>query len=368
MFDNRSIILIDKEALVSNLQFLCERSATTDFCAVVKANAYGHGLKQIAGTLHEQGVNTFAVSSVSEGVKLRQFLNDSKILVFPDVYDDKWESLRAYRLIPVIHDLSSLRSLLSNDIEGLEIHIEVDTGMGRTGLQAQHFQELSVLMEQACQKHRISGVYTHLASSFKSKPEFSKDQKYKLLQAYSQFKQYLNKEHSFHLYNSVGNLTNQQPVDLGSRIGLSLYGIAPIEDEICSNLKPVLSWISKPIQLKTVNIGEGISYESTWVATRSSVIATIPVGYGDGYPRSLSNKGRVIINGCYASIVGNICMDYFMVDVTDISNVTKDSRVTLIGADGRGEISVHDLANIDKTIPYEILCRLNSRILNRSYN
>jgi alanine racemase len=359
MVSQRSAITINLDYLRDNVTFLKKKNIK-NICAVVKANAYGHGIDKILNTLVKEGITWFAVSSVDEGIEVRKLIGKKvHIIVFPDFYCSRWQQIYQYNLIPVIHSFKVLESFLLNSHKGQQFHLEFDTGMTRTGFRVEDCPQ--IVKKLKCHKINMTGVYTHLISSIYNKNKLTCLQVERFSEVVKCLRQEINSTLISHIENSSAILFPVNGVYEISRIGLSLYGIELIDKPETSKLRPILEWVSKPIQILTVLKGSSVSYEQTWKAKRDSKIAVIPVGYADGYPRALSNKGKVLFDGRLVPIIGNICMDFMMVDVTDCGLIEIDSEVILIGGRGDVKVKISDLAKWAGTIPYEIMCNIGQR-------
>ncbi len=355
----RSEINIDLYALERNIQLIRGSILEADVCAVVKANAYGHGALPIAKKLCEIGISWFAVSSILEAVDLREGgVNDQNILIFGSGFLNELDTIRRYRLTPVIHSEECLVTVTKNLTSELKVHLELDTGMGRTGLQQAD-------MARAIQEVRknpylvIDGVFTHFACADNPQSLFTQNQLELFENTIEKLANSGISPRYVHAANSPGILTTESKFNL-VRPGLLMYGVSPYpQNEML--VRPVLTWKTKPCQLKMLPVGESISYGHTWTAKRKTMIAVIPVGYADGYPRIASNKGFVLVGNHKTPIVGNICMDYMMLDITDCIGVTLDTTITLVGSHGGEEISLNDIATWSDTIPYEVMCNVGKR-------
>ena len=357
---------IDLAALLHNLSKIRERlSHNCSIMAVVKANAYGHGAVDVSRALVQAGVTRLAVASVHEGIALREAGINADILVLVDLFDKHIEELLAYRLTPVITE-QRLLPQLAKEAEAanqpLSIHIKVDTGMGRLGLPA---SELLTFLDAVLRwkSIRIEGFMTHLADSDGDDSSHTEQQLKCFRGLLEQIEQRGMTVPFVHVANSAAIMRYPQSHFSLVRPGIMLYGYHTLPDAVpCPQLQPVLSLRAMVVQLRTIKPGETVSYNRTFVAKRPSTIAVLPIGYADGYNRQLSNKGFVLIDGKRAPIVGLICMDMTMVDVTDIPSVRVGDCVTLIGRQGQEAIWADEIAGWTRTIPYETLCAIGSRI------
>jgi alanine racemase len=357
---------IDLAALIHNLSKIRERlSHNCSIMAVVKANAYGHGAVDVSRALGQAGVTRLAVASVHEGIALREAGINGNILVLGALLETQIQELFSYRLTPVIHE-QRLLPQLAKEAEAanqpLSIHIKVDTGMGRLGLPA---SELLTFLDAVLRwkSIRIEGFMTHLADSDGDDSSHTEQQLKCFRGLLEQIEQRGMTVPFVHVANSAAIMRYPQSHFSLVRPGIMLYGYHTLPDAVpCPHLQPVLSLRAMIVQLRTIKPGETVSYNRTFVAKRPSTIAVLPIGYADGYNRQLSNKGFVLIDGKRAPIVGLICMDMTMVDVTDIPSVRVGDCVTLIGRQGQEAIWADEIAGWTRTIPYETLCAIGSRI------
>ncbi|MCB4791705.1 MAG: alanine racemase [Elusimicrobia bacterium] len=336
----------------------------TKLLAVVKANAYGHLSAPLSKIALQNGVYALGVSSIEEGIALRQNGIKGKILVLGSIYPlSNFAVTSKYGLIPTISSQLSLHELASTARKlkkRLPFHLKVDTGMGRIGISPKNAVKL--LDEIASAKNvSLEGIYTHFSVA-------GTNQKYTLKQLNS-FKAVLKyaKKLGFnfiaHSANSSALLRNRAfHLDM-ARPGLLLYGMYPFKGaRKLIKLSQVLSWKTKVVFLKRVPKGTAISYSRTYITKRNSVIATLPVGYADGYLRKFSNKADVLIRGQRCRVVGRVTMDMIMVDVTVVKGAGIGDEVVLIGSQGKEKIRPEELANIAGTINYEITCGISYRV------
>jgi alanine racemase len=339
--------------------------AETSVMAVVKANAYGHGLIPLSQTASTCGAAYLGVSSLEEGLALRQAKIATPILILGSLFPfENFPLLFEHRLTPTIASLimaEALSRLAVERGEKIAVHMEVDTGMGRTGVMPGTALELLHAVSKL-PGLVLEGLYTHLASS-DADPEFTQQQ-VTLFRALVQKAAAENiRPQWIHWGNSAAVFSDpaQQPSLV--RPGLSLYGVPPFAKmPSAEKLEPVLRWKTRVIFLKTVPAGASVSYARTWTARRNSRVATLAVGYADGLQRVLSNRGEVLIHGRRAPILGRVTMDMTMVDVTDIAECVVGDEVVLIGSQGAASISAVELADWAGTNPYEILCAISARV------
>lgn len=327
----------------------------------VKADAYGHGLVPVSQRLAANGVDYLGVACVDEGIKLREADIRIPILILGVVLRDSIEPLFHYNLTPMVCT-EELAAALNQKAEifnrPINIHIKVDTGMGRLGVI--YSQALKFIKKISLFKFiKIEGLFTHFPLADTNR-DFTLSQIDSFSRLISRLKQKGIHIPLLHTANSAGTINFPQSHFNMVRPGLLIYGIYP-DRGLRMNLKPVLSLKTKIVYVKRVPKGCGISYGHTYVTQRPATVVTLPIGYGDGYPRSLSNLSAVLIRGRRFKISGRICMDQIMVDVGR-TPVKTGEEVVLIGQQGRGKILTQELADLSGTIPYEIVCGLGSRI------
>jgi alanine racemase len=339
--------------------------------SMVKADGYGHGALAISKALAAEGSDGFGVATLEEGVGLRQAGICAPILVLAGAYPDQVDEFFDYSLTPVIHALASLEELdaaVQGRNKALNVHLKIDTGMGRIGLLAAEFDSWLPKIKKL-RALKIEGVFSHFSHAESVEGGYTRQQ----LRIFQRVVERLRAEgispSLVHLANSAATITLPQAYFDMVRPGLMLYGIYPspaMASQIC--LKPVLSWKTRILQLKKVPAGSSISYGQTFITKRESLIATLPIGYADGYPRLLSNRGEVLINGKRAAVAGRVCMDLTMIDVTDIEKIQPGDEVVLLGRQGDAEISADEMAAWANTISYEILTSISNRVPRIHHN
>ena len=336
-----------------------------EFMAVVKANAYGHGAVPTASYLNHLGIHAFAVATVQEGVDLRLHGIQGDILVLGYTSPHQVHLLTTYDLIQTAADCAHAHALNEAAYYPVKIHIKLDTGMHRLGERSDHIQELASLF--SCQNLQILGMYSHLCVADSQKMEdilFTKLQISAFFQTVEQLKEQGLNPGKLHLQSSYGVL-NYPDLPLNyARFGIAMYGCYSSPDARLMELplRPVLSLHARIAVIKELRPGETVSYGRNFRAETPMRIATVTIGYADGLPRSLSNQQiPVLIRGQKAHIIGNICMDQMVVDVTQIPDARPGDIVTILGTDGPHTLHTEDLAEAAGTITNELLCRLNLR-------
>lgn len=362
---------INLDAIVKNVDNLMALTKeNTGALAVVKADGYGHGDVAVAKAV-AQKVTGYAVATLDEAVNLRENGVKKPILVLGYVDPYEFDILVSHEITATVFDVETAQ-LLANAArvqkKQAHCHIKVDTGMRRIGLEPDENGIAIVKQITALKELSADGIFTHFAASDET-DKTSAEHQFKL---FTDFTGRLEKEGIHFTYRHCANsaaVIDMPQVDLDMvRLGIAMYGMYP-SDEVKKEkveLFPALDLKSHITMVKEIPAGEKVSYGGTFTTTRTTKLATVSVGYGDGYPRALSSKGYVLVRGQKAPIVGRVCMDQMMVDVTDIENVTRADIVTLIGKDGDAEITVEEIAALAGTFNYEFVCDLGKRI-PRSY-
>lgn len=367
---DRGYALIDLDAMVSNMKNMkSQLKPDTRMIAVIKTDGYGHGSVPIAKSLEKLDfMFGFAVATFEEAMQLRDAGITLPILILGYTFPYSYEKMILNDIRPcvfrddMVDELDAQAAKLGKKVK---VHVKVDTGMGRIGITPDEdgFQFIKRLTEK--RNIEIEGVFTHFARA----DERDKTSARKQLQLFKGFTDRMEKELGLKnlikdCSNSAGILEMPEANLDVVRAGITLYGLAP-SGEVDMNriaLKPALSLYSTVVFVKELPEGSPVSYGGTFVTPKKMRVATIPLGYGDGYPRSLSNKGYVLICGKKAPILGRICMDQFMVDVTDIPEAKEGSKVTLIGTDGNETITTDELGVLSGRFNYELVCDLGKRI------
>ena len=360
---------IDLDAIEYNIEKMKENlPEDTKLIVVAKADCYGHGALQTTSLLSlKEYVWGFAVATLDEAIVLRRGGITKPILVLGCIFPEQWiDALENnIRITVYAEELTKVLSDLAVKIgRKAYVHVKLDTGMGRIGFTpgkegADKIEEISKLPNIV-----MEGLYTH----FSKADEGDKSYTMKQMEAYTWMKEELAGRgitfSYYHCCNSAGIIDLKGAGQNLSRAGISTYGMYPSEEVHKENvdLKPALELISHVAFVKWVDEGEMISYGGTYVTKRRTKIATIPVGYGDGYPRSLSNKGYMLIHGKKAPIIGRVCMDQCMVDVTEIEDVKFGDEVVLVGRDGDEYLSVETLSRLSDRFNYEFVCLMGKRI------
>lgn len=339
-----------------------------EIMAMVKADAYGHSAIECAKRLEEENIDWFGVALPEEGLELRQNGIKKRILCLGSYWKGQEKLCLENDITPIIFDIEKAEIYDATAKKSgivADIHVKIDTGMGRVGVRFDEAEKFAEKLK-SFSNLKLEGLMTHFASADNlSENDFTNLQIERFNKCVKMFEDKGFYPKYKDLANSPGAIVHENSRSNLVRLGGILYGLG---DDVLPNkvlkpeLKPILSLYSKIALLKKVPKGETLGYGRTFKAERDSMIATIPVGYQDGYSRVLTNKSKVIINGFFADVVGRISMDWTIVDVTDIPNVKIDDEVILIGKSSKLEIKAEDLAVLSDTISYEITCGINRRV------
>ncbi len=361
-----TVALVNREALRHNYVRIKEKlSPSTAIMAVVKADAYGHGDAMVATVLEEEGCRLFGVATVDEAVGLREGGIKGDIVVFGGIYPSDIDDLIEFGLTPVIFDMDT--ALLLNkraEKRGIKkgVHVKIDSGMGRLGLFVDQvvsfFREFKNLTSLS-----VEGILSQFSEVDDPERSYSKKQLATFLKAVSIVQGMGYTPSHIHMANSAAIVDFVESHFNLVRPGIMLYGVYPsmrLKDKIA--LRPVMELKSQILQVKRVPPGFPVSYGRSFVTTRESLIATIPMGYGDGLPYGLSGKGEVLIRGRRVPIIGKVCMDLTMVDATAVEGVEPGEEVVLMGSQKGESITAEEIAQKSGTIPYEVLCNISHRV------
>ena len=367
-----TVCYIDHEALRWNFrQIRSLIGSGVKILSMVKANGYGHGAPAVARTLAAEGSNAFGVAIIEEAIELRRHGITAPILVLTGAYLDQLELFFEHDLMPVVHDGDALQRLDAAVAQGgrsLVVHLKVDTGMGRIGFPATECDSWLPQI-QKLKALKVEGVFSHFSHAESVEGQYTRKQ----LEIFHDLVKRLAAvgivPALIHLANSAATITLSAAYFNMVRPGLMLYGVYPSPEMVARiSLRPVLSWKTRILQLKKVPSNTSISYGQTFITRRDSLIATLPIGYADGYPRLLSNRGQALVGGKRAPVAGRVCMDLTMLDVTDIAKVQQGDEVVLLGTQENETISADEMAAWADTISYEILTSIGARIPRIHYN
>jgi len=357
-------IEIDLPALRSNFQTVQNHlEGKPPILAVVKANAYGHGAVRVGRTLLEEGASVLGVATVDEARELREGGIEGRILILGRMVEaDIPAALRWQTEITLQHPEMALwvsRAAVSKGVT-VPVHLKVDTGMTRLGFYWETaYEEIGKVLDLPGLD--LCCVYTHFANADLGDREFTQIQIQRFEDLCLKLKQ-SGAQVCHHISNSAAIMTGQTPEGCGARPGIMLYGSSPAGNIPSEELSPILTWKCRVLQVKEVPEGTGVSYGHDFITARVSRIATISVGYADGYLRCLTNRGQVLIKGKRAPVVGRVTMDMTMVDVTDLPDVRPGDEVVVIGRQGDDAITAEEVAAWADTINYEIYCALSHRV------
>lgn len=371
-FLRRTWAEIDLDNALFNFEQIKQKAAGRAIMPVVKADGYGHGANMLAKLYEDNGADGFAVSNINEAIKLRKFGIKKDILVLGFTPIEYINQMYAFNIIQTVYckeyaEQLSLAAGENNFI--IKVHFKVDTGMARIGFDARDNSLKGISEIEECLKLdnlKFEGVFTHFSSadSIDSEDIAFSDKQYALFcNAIDRLKQNGHSFECVHCCNSAASALRSNNIGNLIRPGIILYGLSPAYGlDIGFTQKPIMSIKSAVSMVKTIRSGDAVSYGRTFVADREMRVATVPIGYADGFPRAMSNNGFVLIDGKKAPIIGRVCMDQMTVDVTEIENVDIGTVVTVIGRDGENEITFDDIANACNTISYEIMCNISIRM------
>lgn len=358
-----AIAEINLSAIANNLREIKNLVKEKEIIAVVKADAYGHGAVEVTKRLVKEGVKYLAVAYISEALELRNAGINANIIVLFDCENIK--ELFDYNLTPVIHDVKTAK-LISKEAKRrnkpVSVHVKIDTGMGRLGLcnhdrvveEILHISKLPFIM--------VRGLLSHFSEADLADRTYAEEQLRKFCRIKNTISRIIKREIFSHMANSAAIISFKEAYLDAVRPGLLIYGYSPSSINYKNiSIKPAMNVKTKLLYIRKVKAGSPVSYGRTFITKRNSKIGIIPVGYADGYNRLLSNNADVIIKGKRVPVVGRVCMDLTMVDVTDLKNVKEGEEVVLLGKQGNSLITADELAIKCGTISYEILTSLGSR-------
>lgn len=361
---------IDLDALAANFHLIKRHVGRgINVMAIVKANAYGHGAVACARRLASEGADWFGVALPEEGIELRDSGITQPILCLGGFWEGQAAACVKYHLTPVIYRLDMMEELDSAARAAgasVNVHLKIDTGMGRLGFRFDELDDAPSAVKRFANL-QVDGLMTHFAAADDPTCEaLTEDQIARFASAVGAFRQAGHQPTFVHSANSAAIYTHADAWGNMIRPGGVLYGlwrdVLPAKVD-ASALKPVMSLHSRISLLKWVPAGETIGYGCTFEASRKTLVATIPIGYDDGYPRAMSNRGHVVVRSVYASVVGRISMDLTLIDVTGVPGVESGDPVILIGDGNAGQaVTAEELAKISGTISYEITCGVGSRV------
>lgn len=355
---------IDLAAIRHNVGVMKERIVGgAEFLAVVKANAYGHGAVPVARAALQAGADMLAVAIPEEGIELRNAGIDAPILVLGGIEEAAARDVVQNELTQVVFDEARIRALAEAGQalgKTAKVHVKLDTGMNRIGVRTEDEVKTLVRLIDSLPGIELTGCFTHMATA-------DEDDKTGTLAQLTRFETLCNAIASVHPERIIRHAANtacifrypQAHADM-VRGGIALYGYPPVAE--AAGLKPAMRWVTRGVFVKTIQAGDRVSYGGLFEAERPTVVMTVPVGYADGYRRGISGKGCVLVRGKRAPILGRVCMDQMMVDVTDIPDAQVGDEVVLLGRQGKDCIDADEMASWLDTISYEVLCSPSARV------
>lgn len=358
---------INLDNLAFNIQQIKSKLKNEEIIGIVKADAYGHGAVDIAPVLLENGVTKLAAAVISEAVELRRAGIECPMMILGYTPISQADNILKYDIEQTVFSYDyalELSKMAAKRHITVKIHIALDTGMGRIGFLPEEASVEEVYRISRLPNIELEGLFSHFSTADENNKEYTHLQ----FERYNWFYKRLQEKgvsiRIRHIANSAAIMDLPETYLDGVRPGIILYGYYPSDEVNKENLKlkPVMTLKTNIVHIKNLKSGEYISYGRKFKCERDSVIATLPVGYADGYTRLLNGKAKVIINGQFALVVGSICMDQCMVDITDIKSAEVGNEVILIGEEGGCKFDAEDIAKLLGTISYEIVCMINKRV------
>ncbi|MTK12116.1 MAG: alanine racemase [Clostridiaceae bacterium] len=358
---------INLDNLVYNIKQIRGKTKSKELIGVVKADAYGHGAVEVAPVLLQNGATRLAVAVLAEGVELRKSGIKCPIMILGLTPETLSDDLIKYDIEPAVSSYEyalTLSNIAQSEGKTIKIHIAIDTGMGRIGFLPSEESVEEIYKISKLANIEIEGLFSHFCTADEADKSYSNMQFEKYNWFYEKLISKNIKINMRDMANSAAIMELPETHYDGTRPGIILYGYYP-SNEVDKNqlsIKPVMTWKANVVHVKTLDKGEYIGYGRKFRTERKSIIATLPIGYADGYTRMMSGKAKVIINGKFAPVVGNICMDQCMIDVTDVGDVKPGDEVILMGSDGNLKFNADDMAAILGTINYEVICMVSKRV------
>ncbi len=358
---------INLDTIATNTKNIKKLIGDKELIAIVKADCYGHGAVDVVPTLLESGASRLAVAMLTEAVELRENNINAPIVILGYTPLYLGEELINYDIEQTVYDLDYAKELSKIALsfnKKAKIHIAIDTGMGRIGFLPGDDTVKIINEVYNLEGLEVIGIYSHFSTSDEKDKSYANEQLFKFKKVIADLKALGIEIPLKHISNSGAIIDMPETYLNGVRPGIILYGYYPSKEVSNDNLsvKPALTLKAKVAHVKELHKDMYISYGKTFKTNKKTIVATLPIGYGDGYPRALSENAKVIVNGKFASILGRICMDQCMIDVTDIENVKTGDEVIILGEEGDLKFNADDMAEALGTINYEILCRIKSRI------
>lgn len=348
----KTVAEVNLSALENNVNILRKHAGDREFLCMVKADAYGHGVLPVVEKLRSIGLKYFGVATLEEALEIRRVYSDIEIMICGDIGPEDFKEAEDYNIIITLHSLTDMKRYIE-DICSTRCHLKIDSGMHRIGLQLKDLEESIELVR----KIKPEGIFTHLAKADEIDTSSALKQVERFTQAVETYKEAGITFKYVHYSNSAGLVNLDLSYTNFVRAGISLYGYKPSHEIGAEGLRPILSLYSEISDIREIEKGEGVSYSHTFITEDTTTIATMPIGYADGYKRLLSNKSRVYVGDKYYNQVGRVTMDQTMLDITG-SNIKLRDRVELIGE----HVTADELADILGTISYEILTSIGKRV------
>ncbi len=365
-FERPTVAEIDLGALLRNYHALKSRSDGAAVMAVVKADAYGHGAVDVARSLSAAGCAHFGVATIAEARELRDAGIRGRIYLMGGFMPEQAAGIIALDVTPFIFDLEAIAPLQAAALAGgrtaFPVHLKIDTGATRLGILPDELDE-AIRRLKSSDALMVEGVATLLANAGDPSSPITEAQLARFRRACDRLQAASIRPAFLHVANSAAAILRSDATFNMVRIGLALFGLPPVpavRDAV--ELTPVMTFKTRVMQLKRVPAGTGVSYGHTFVTARPSTIGILPVGYADGYRRGLQHGGEVLIRGRRAPVVGAVCMDITMVDLTDVADAAVGDEAILWGGAGDAMISANDVARLVQTISYEMLCTVGRRV------
>lgn len=364
---HRLLAEIDLDAIGNNIREIRKRiKAETKLMAVVKADAYGHGAEEVSKVCLYNGADQLAVATCDEGVQIRQWSIQVPVLILGNTVEGQLETVINYSLTQAVfrYETAKLMSDIAVKLgKTALVHIKIDTGMSRIGFMPtdESIDEIEKIFRLPNLK--VTGIFTHFATADEKDKTFTRVQYKKFRYVTDRLNEMGYSGFIRHCANS-GAILDMPELQLDMvRAGIIIYGMYP-SDQVTHpvNLKPAMSLKSQISYVKDLEKNVSVGYGRTYFTTHKTKVATIPIGYADGYSRAFSNRSRVIVNGEYAPVIGNVCMDQMMIDVSHIPDAEAGDSVIIMGSDGKNTVSAEELAGIAGTINYEIVCNVGKRV------
>jgi alanine racemase len=361
-------VLLNTDAILHNVSQL--KSCCNDnvkFCAVLKANAYGHGALTVASILKNAGIDFFAVDNVYEAFYISKSVSNAEILILEPLHPaldaeviSYCNSLKMHCTITSLESAKYVSSILADTDTKLNVHINIDTGMSRCGIEPALAGQLAEYINSASSM-KLAGIYTHFANVNEKDLSFAKAQLVRFKNILSELKSYITNNTIIHAANSAATIVFSESHFDMVRCGISIYGYNAVEASLPVKLRPGLKLQAPVIHIASLSKGQTVSYGRTYIANRDTKIAVLPIGYSDGFWRRFFNKAKVRIGAEFAPVIGRITMNQIVIDITDTADVKLGDYVTIIDNRFDSPCGVYQLAKLSDTICYEILTSVPSR-------